>query len=372
MLSAQSRRRLPLGLLPGLGAAALILCVFAASRVHRLHLDGRRACPAAPERAFYFWRTRWHGDPAETAALSALGASRLYVRFFDVEWDGPLGAPRPVAPLEADAPFPASVEVVPVVYLTNAVFLNLPYPEIQALSDAVWVKVEGIAARTGVSIHELQIDCDWSDASRRGYFHFAALLRQKLAARRAALSATIRLHQVKYVERTGLPPVDRGMLMFYNFGRIHADAQRSSIFNAQEAARYASYIAGYPLPLDVSLPLFSWVVHSRAGEVLGLVDKAGPAEIEASGAFRLAAPRQYEAARGLFFRGRYFMQGDRLLVEETTPVETLQAAVLAARGAGAKGFSRAALFDLDERNLARYSMANLTGVFDALKAESSR
>ena len=41
----------------------------------------------------------------------------------------------------------------------------------------------------------------WSDGSRRAYFHFVDVLARKLAADRKTLSATLRLHQIKYVER---------------------------------------------------------------------------------------------------------------------------------------------------------------------------
>src|SRR5207253_10476713 len=133
-------------------------------------------------------------------------------------------------------------------------------------------KVSRMAEEQGMAFQQLQLDCDWSDSSRRNYFHFVDLLSHRLKAERKIVSATIRLHQIKYAERTGIPPVSRGMLMFYNFGRIQADSDRSSIFNAEDAGRYSSYIAGYPLELDVVLPAFSWSVHSREGRVLGLLE----------------------------------------------------------------------------------------------------
>ncbi len=45
------------------------------------------------------------------------------------------------------------------------------------------------------------------------------------------LSSTIRLHQIKYRERTGVPPVERGMLMFYNMGQFSADPEARAIFD---------------------------------------------------------------------------------------------------------------------------------------------
>lgn len=334
------------------GMASLALLV-------RARHDGPGAARRRAEHAFYFWRTRFAPSATEARALGAIGATRLYVRLFDVVWDEARHAARPDAPLQVAAPVPPGIAVVPVVYLTNEVFVNTAYADVEALADAVWAKAEAVSAQLGVHPDELQIDSDWTQASRRAYFRFADLLHQRAAAAHRALSATLRLHQVKYATRTGVPPVDRGMVMFYNFGRIEADAARSSIFNADDARRYASYLAAYPLPLDLSLPMFSWMVHSRDGQVRGLLEKVGPDEVEATGAFRARALRQYEATRALFFRGRYFMAGDRLLVEETGPDEALEAARLAGAGARGKGFGRVALFELDDRNLGRFPPATL-------------
>ena len=48
------------------------------------------------------------------------------------------------------------------------------------------------------------------------------------------MSATIRLHQVKYRADTGVPPVDRGMLMAYNLLPPDQAGERSSILDNRE------------------------------------------------------------------------------------------------------------------------------------------
>jgi hypothetical protein len=69
---------------------------------------------------------------------------------------------------------------------------------------------------------------------------------------------------VKYRERTGVPPVDRGMLMFYNMGRFSADPEARAIFDLESARRYLARISSYPLPLDLALPMWSWTVAPRS------------------------------------------------------------------------------------------------------------
>src|SRR5262249_53250180 len=271
-----------------------------------------------PKRAFYYWRTEWSPSTELLASLDKNEIRRLYIRFFDVEWDELEKAPRPVSPLTLRAPLPRQVEIVPVVYIVNSVFLKLPYADVEDLADKVWRKVSRMAAENGIAFQQFQIDCDWSDTTRRSYFHFAELLRLKLHRERKIVSSTIRLHQIKYAERTGIPPVSRGMLMFYNFGRIQADSPKSSIFNSEDASRYASFISGYPMPLDLVLPMFSWSVHSRDGRVLGLLEKLDAADFVASAGFQQVSANRYAATRSFFFHGQYFMRGDFVVMERTT------------------------------------------------------
>jgi hypothetical protein len=309
---------------------------------------------ASSDRAFYFWKTEWAASPENLRSLARNHIDRLYMRFFDVEWDDIEHTPRPVAPLRFVSPPPAGIEVVPVVYIVNAVFLRIAYADVESLADHVWAKVSRMTAAQGLTFAQLQLDCDWSDGSRRNYFHFVDLLNRKLKAEDKNVSATIRLHQVKYAERAGIPPVSRGMLMFYNFGPIQADSPRSSIFNAEDAGRYASYIARYPLTLDLALPTFSWSVHSREGRVIELLEHATDADVSAFDGFLKMSPNHYSASRSFFFHGKYFMEGDLLLMETTTPDITRQAALVARRGAGPyRRYGTVALFDLDDNQAKR-------------------
>jgi hypothetical protein len=310
---------------------------------------------ASPARAFYFWKTSWAPNPAFDAAIAEGRINKLYIRFFDVRWSPEAGEPRPVSPLRVSGPLPA-VEIIPVVYLVNEVFQHVRYEQVEDLASRVLSKVDQMAASEHMHVAQLQLDCDWSDSTRRNYFHFADLLHRRLKARHVELSSTIRLHQIKYADRTGVPPVDRGMLMFYNFGRIAAERPRSSIFNEKDAALYSPFISGYHLPLDISLPLFSWVVHSRNGHVLGLLEKLEPSELTTANGFSVDGANRYRAGASFFFHGRYFMKDDLLLLEETSPTTTESAARLALEGAGwSKSYNTVALFDLDERNLDRYA-----------------
>jgi hypothetical protein len=344
-------------------AAAVVGLVLTLSLAAALVMAWRHSpSKPPPQRAFYYWKTQWTSSPEVRESLHRNAINQLYLRFFDVGWDEVSKTAEPLAPIEFASPLPDRTKIVPVVYLVNNVFLNIPYAHVEQLTDNVLRKVGALATAQGIHFDEIQIDCDWNDSSRRNYFHFADLLARKLKAQGKTVSSTIRLHQIKYAARTGVPPVNRGMLMFYNFGRIKADSPRSSIFNAEDASRYTDFIESYPLPLDVVLPMFSWSVHSRDGEVLGLLEKLGASDLESLQDFRKLSANRFTATRSFFFHGRYFMKGDLLVIEETTPEVTRQAALLAKRGAGGKRYDTVALFDLDDKHLQKFGTSIIGGI----------
>src|SRR5262249_10937959 len=156
----------------------------------------------------------------ERRALAELHVDRMYVRMFDVAWTD--GAATELGVLATPEPAPAGVEVVPVVVVREDVFRHVSGEASRALAARTCRALRRLAGQLHAPIRELQFDCDWTDTTRTGFFAFIEQVRAA-APPGLATSATIRLHQVKYRERTGVPPVGRGMLMFYNMGRFSAD-----------------------------------------------------------------------------------------------------------------------------------------------------
>ena len=338
-----------------------------------LALVGCGRAPAAappgppPQRAFYYWRTTLRLSPAERQALAALHVTRLYLRMFDLDWrDGAVEVAGPVALAEGEA-VPAGLEVVPTVYLVNEVVARLDAPGVDALAARLLAEVDARARRLGVTWRELQLDCDWTDRTRGRYFALLEAVKARLPAG-AILSATIRLHQIKYRERTGVPPVARGMLMFYNMGRFSADPEARAIFDEASARRYLARLASYPLPLDGALPIWSWTLHLRDEVVVGLMQRTGPDELAGLDFTAPAGPGRYRVTRSTFVAGRFVRAGDVLKVEVTGPDETRAAAALLARHlAPARDGRTIALFDLSERNLQRHATTDLERVFQTVR-----
>jgi hypothetical protein len=267
-----------------------------------------------------------------------------------------------VTPVDGARP-PAGIEVVPVVFVREEVLRRAPEAA-AGLARDIWAETARRMALFGVTARELQLDCDWTDTTRAPFFELARALG---AEAKVPLSATIRLHQIKYRERTGVPPVERGMLMFYNMGRFSADPEARAIFDPDSAARYLARVAAYPLPLDVALPIWSWTVHLRDDLVQGLLQSTDPDELATLPFLRRAAADRYVATESAFLHGTLIREGDVLKIEVTGPAEALAAArQIAPHLAPATGRT-VSLFDLSERNLARHAPATLDQVFRAVR-----
>ena len=327
--------------------------------------SARSADAPPPQRAFYYWRTTFQLSPAEQRAIAELGVSRLYLRVFDVTWSTAEAAPSMIGKVvpASGARVPTGVEVVPVVFLRDEVLRRAPRAT-AALARDVWAEVVRRMALLGQAPRELQLDCDWTDSTRDTFFALVAAVR---AAAKLPLTATIRLHQIKYRERTGVPPVDRGMLMFYNMGTFSADPEARAIFDPASAARYLARVSEYPLPLDVALPIWSWTVHLRDERIEGLLQSTDPDELAALPFLTRAGSDRYVVTRSAFLHGTLLREGDVLKLEVTGPAEVLAAAEQISPHLAAGARRTVSLFDLSERNLARHAVATLDQVFRAVR-----
>ncbi len=246
-------------------------------------------------------------------------------------------------------------------FLENEVFRHRTHGK--ELAGALWREVARLTRSLGTTPRELQLDCDWTESTRDRFFGFVRDVRREA---NIPLSATIRLHQIKYRERTGVPPVDRGMLMFYNMGTFSADAGERAIFDADAAAKYLGRLDTYPLPLDAALPIWSWVVHVRDDRVVGLLQSTDPDELPGHEFLTRAGSDRFAATRTAFLHGALLRRGDVLKVERMGPRDTLAAADML-RGHLAARARTVALFDLSERNLQRHGNDGLDQVFRAVR-----
>jgi hypothetical protein len=309
--------------------------------------------------AFYYWKTQWTKSPTLERELKDRNVSQLYLRFFDVAWDDSLNSPTPISPIRFRDPLPKSIQIIPVVFIKNQVFEKLALKDVPELAKRVKSQIDALS-ESQFSVEQIQMDCDWSISTRDRYFAFLESFKKLTRTSQIQLSATIRLHQIKYPEKVGMPPVDRGMLMFYNMGELAAETEEPSIFNERDASRYTAWIKDYPLPLDLALPLFSWVIQSRQNRIVNLLENLHSEDLQNVRNLKETSPDHFIAGRSFYAHGRYFKKGDLLRVEALSQVQVQAAATLAAQNQNKTiPYGTIAFFDLNETTLKQYGSNDL-------------
>ncbi|MBN9298199.1 MAG: hypothetical protein J0I41_14390 [Filimonas sp.] len=310
--------------------------------------------------SFYFWRTSFKLNETERATLAANHVDTLFTRYFDVAFAATDSAPRP----EGVIRFSDSVKqvIVPVIFIRNSVFEKTDSGSISGLRDSIYSLLTRINTESGITISQVQFDCDWTEGTKNKYFYFLQQFKQKYPLR---LSATIRLHQVKYRLRTGVPPVDYGVLMYYNMGAINA-GDLNSVYDKNVADKYNAYVKSYPMPLDVALPVFAWGIQIRNGRVVGLLNKMNRKHFENDANFKAEGKDRFVTVQAGFKGGYYFQQGDEIKIEHIRE-DDLKEMCSDIIANPLYPVHRVIFYDLDESNIQQYDQKIFQAIADRIR-----
>lgn len=308
------------------------------------------ALPRTVAPAFYHWKTELRLTAATRSYLDSMGARKLYVKFFDVDWDAVTAQPVPLATLEMDTTWLNGLEIVPVVFITNRTLLNLPMLEIDSLARRILTKINALAEHP---IVEVQFDCDWTAQTQLKFFALLTSFKHQLAYNPPIISATIRLHQLKYPEKTGVPPVDRGMLMCYNMGDLEAWETENSILDAQVSQTYfpSQSKIEYDLPLDIALPIFRWGVLFRDGQMIKLLNNLEDVDLRDTNRFRKIAENRFEVLKNTYLQAHYLYVGDQLRLEAVEQKTLTEVAALLSSKLHFEPTLTVAFYHLDASNI---------------------
>ncbi|MDN5086326.1 hypothetical protein ACOL21_05785 [Aliarcobacter butzleri] len=194
-------------------------------------------------------------------------------------------------------------DFIPVTYITNETMKNVDY---SLLSKAI------LETLKNYKFDEIQIDCDWSLTTRSNYFNLLEDLKEKLNKK---ISATIRLHQIKYYTKTGIPPVDYGVLMYYNMSNIGDFNTKNSILDNEIAKKYHYNFDVYPLKLKLALPLYSQAIQFREEKAISLFE--GVEEKDFNNDFEKLENNRYKVLNSHYFKGRYIYKDDIFRLENS-------------------------------------------------------
>ena len=261
--------------------------------------------------AFYYWKTVFKLSEQEKQALKDNNANKLYMRYFDIALDPKTKQPYPVGAIRfTEKP---RLQIIPVVYIKNEVMLQEEL-DISKLAKKTIGFIAQINSKNDIAIDEIQIDCDWTLRSREKYLKFVDQFKKNCSTK---LSATIRLHQIKYFEKTKIPNVDRGVLMYYNMGRIAPDSL-NSIYDPNVAVRYLASLEKYPLPLDAALPIYSWAIQIRDNKTIGLKSKIAISDLQSNPNYVHLNRRFFKVAQSHYRDGIFYRKGDLLKMEQVS------------------------------------------------------
>jgi hypothetical protein len=313
------------------------------------------------ERSFYYWKSVVKPTEFDLKCLDSLKVQTIYFRFFDVDWEPASKQAIPVAKMQAaDKSLFQQYNIIPTVFITNECIQQIDSLQTIALAGKINGLIKDLCQINQINtINEIQIDCDWTVSTAKKYFMLLNTIHQ---LSQTNLSATIRLHQIKFFTKTGVPPVSRGLLMCYNMGNLKNPATKNSIIETAELKKYIANLSNYPLPLDIAFPLFGWKVLFRDHIYKGLLENLQDDLFTSS--FSSRKNGRIEILKDTLLAGYNLKKGD-LLRSEESDIQTIVEAAKEINLHFKNTQQRVSLYHLDSVILKKYTTHDLESIYNS-------
>jgi len=322
------------------------------------------------DRGFYYWKSEFVTKNIERETVSSLQVKKIYIKFFDVTWNNQVERPEPAAKIRFDSNSLAwlkqsGAEMIPVVFITNETLEKILPETINSLGDRISFLLKGLLEDNLITTtKEIQIDCDWTESTKEKYFELLKYLKLLPLFSNKQLSVTIRLYQCKYSDKTGIPPCNKGLLMCYNMGNLKNPETNNSILETSELKKYTDNLNSYPLPLDIALPIFEWMVLFRNNSYAGLIQNLPDSFLRNPSLFKPNSNR-YESLSDTTVSGYEFKKGDMIRLEESKYDEILKAAGALSPQLITPNFT-ISLYHLDSVTLSKFKKDELETIYNSL------
>ena len=253
--------------------------------------------------SFYYWKSN-----VEIGVdwLKEYKPKHMYIKMLDISFRDRIN----IVPSHISSDI--SVPIIPVVFLDHTV---LHHHDPQYIIDII---LESIPP---MKYSAIQIDCDWTPTTRNAFFEVI----HQLQTSYQEISATIRLHQVKYFEITGVPPVDRGILMYYNMSDVLDPETKNYILDLEVASKYHVNFESYPLHLDLALPIYRQGRVFRNGRLIMLL-QINNIDYKNLRQKSMTEPNVWEVISSHYSGGRYLYEGDVIKIDEVLTEDLHKAA----------------------------------------------
>jgi len=309
------------------------------------------------ERSFYYWRSVFHLSQSERNALDSLSVHRLYVKFFDVDWNINSKSAIPITHIQFRTSPPSGFIIIPVIFITNETLQFVPIEQIDILGEQMIKLIQNISiVNSLLPSSEIQIDCDWTANTKEKYFQLLKAIQKQPGTKGKQITSTIRLHQLKFVRQTGIPPVARGLLMCYNMANLYDPEIPNSILDVEELRKYIGALREYPIKLDIALPIFDWYVWFRNSRFKGLIQTSNLDK-------KISKTEKTVFEKDSMVNGYTFEKGDWIRYENCSASD-LKAAARMIRELLQNDSVTVILYHLNEHNLSKYSQHEMEDIFN--------
>ena len=305
--------------------------------------------------SFYHWKSKAEFNKSYQKALNITQTSKIYLHYFDIEtvnepsWSNDGVFPTYV--LKSTTQDYQKFEIVPVVYITNRVFKTKDL-DITDLSNRIKKLINQISeTQFNKEIKQIQIDCDWTESTRSAYFELLKQLQNYFE-----IDVTIRLHQIKYKKKTGIPPVKKGTLMLYNVGDLK-NKQQNSTLESSIVKQYINSETDYPLSLNIGLPLFSQTVITNNDNEIKIIKNTERNTLESDEHFKIIDNLNLMVVKDTLYKGFFLAEGYNLKFEEID--ENVISASYKIIKESNLNINEIIFFHLDEKSLSNINLKEL-------------
>ncbi|OMQ13311.1 hypothetical protein [[Flexibacter] sp. ATCC 35103] len=350
-------------------------------------------------RSFCYWKTDLYFQKEEDSLIKDLKVQHMYVRFFDVDWNPYAKEPLPVATINDIRLNESNPEITPSIFITNEVVLQSNKKQLDSLAARIGKRIQKIGVRLNetkadkianeivypkdyykqenykrinydsvksielaklkVDFKEILIDCDWSEKSKDNYFYLLKQIKKEFPT--AQVSATIRLWQYKYVEKAGIPPVDKGLLMCYNLTKPDDFKAKNSIGTSEELAQYITHDK-YKLKLDIALPLYSWAVVFRGNQFKGILSDYDQLRND-SIKLKKSSDTKYILQDDVLVGQTYLRNGDEIRIEKISEEELEKMISIITSKIKIDNQTKVTFFSFDKKYINDYGTQNISSYY---------
>ena len=269
--------------------------------------------------SFYHWKSNYQIDNEVRNNMRGLNCQKIYLHLFDVVKEGEISRPINIFQVTDSLKNDSSIHFVPVIFITNEVFSNTDTAKINGLTHRLKYFTDDMIRHSNINnntIDEIQFDCDWTPSTKENYFTFLKYIKNLYPD--VKISSTIRLHQIKDMKETGIPPVDKGYLMCYATSNANDGLDSNSILNIDLLKNYTENLNDYPIDLDYALPLFSWGIVSNKKSQIKLINGLTHNDLNII-KFKRISENRYKVLEDCFINGLYINKGYTIEIEQITP-----------------------------------------------------